>query len=784
MLRGPPRTNLPAERSSFVGRRRELRTLAQLLASSRLVTLVGPGGVGKTRLALRAASRALEEVPDGVWLVELGSLGSPALLQHVVATQLGLRPQASTWLLPTLIDALRDRELLLVLDNCEHLIDACAALTDVLLARCPRLRVLATSRQPLHLEGESVLVVPPLDAPESGEAPNAEGLWERDAVRLFVTRARDLLPDFQLTPENASAVADVCRRLDGLPLALELAAVCLPVLGVEGLCARLDDRFQLLSRGRRSTGRRQRTLRAVFDWSYELLDEPERVLWRRLAVFPGSFDLEAAEAVCGGDPLPADRVMGLLLELVDRSLVSVVPDGDRMRYRLLETVRAYCLERLRSAGEEGEIRNRHLRWYAQLSAAAGRDWLGPRQGWWLERLEREVDNLRAALEHVRDEDLVEVGLEMASDLWLFWYARGRLATGQWFLRRLLEAAPGADRSRARALANAAYLGLAQGDRETAAAEAEEALGLARAAGDPWLLPEVLVIGALAARAGQDRARAEALLREALDLYRAQGRGARVGVAVAGLGSLALEAGDDRRALALQAEAEALHRAAGDDWNLGFCLFEQGVIHWHLGDLEEARRRIVEALSLRRRLDDHRGIASCLDAMAWLFATEGEHERAARWLGAADAAWRAIPATIAPQWQPYRRACETACRRSLGAERFRRAQEWGRNGRLDDLLAELADPGLAVVRAPEHAVRAPALSPRELQVARLVARGLTNKEIARRLGISPRTAETHVEHILSKLALSSRAQIGAWVGAGEGARPSVRSLPDVPHRSTG
>jgi len=759
--RGLPRTNLPAERSSFVGRRRELRALGRLLASSRLVTLVGPGGVGKTRLALRAAADALEDVPDGVWLVELGSLDNPALLDQVVATELGLQPQAGTWLLPALIDSLRSRVLLLVLDNCEHLIDACAALTDVLLARCPRLRILATSRQPLHLEGESVLIVPPLDAPGPEEAPDADAMWEHDAVRLFVARARDLVRDFQLTSENAAAVADVCRCLDGLPLALELAAVCLPVLGVEGLRARLDDRFRLLSRGRRSAEPRQRALRAVFDWSHDLLDEPERVLWRRLAVFPGPFDLETAEAVCGDDPLPAEQVLGLLLELVDRSLVSVVPEGARMRYRLLETVRAYCLEHLRAAGEETATRRRHLQWYARLSAAACRDWLGPRQGWWLDRLEREVDNLRVALEHVEG-DLVEIGLEMASNLWLFWYARGRLAAGRWFLHRLLEVAPEAGPVRARALANAAYLGLAQGDRETAVAEAEEALRLARETGDPWLLPEVLVIRALAARASHDGARAEALLREALDLYRAQGRQARVAVAVAGLGSLALEAGDDERALGLQREAEALHRAAGDDWNLGFCLFEQAVIRWRLGDTGEARRQIAEALSLRRRLDDRRGIASCIDAMAWLIATEGEHERAARWLGAADAAWQAIPAAIAPQWQRYREACEAACRRSLSGERFRRAYERGRHDRLDDLLA---DPGVGTGRASEPAAPAPpALSPRELQVARLVARGLTNKEIARRLGISPRTAETHVEHILAKLALSSRAQIGAWVGA--------------------
>lgn len=397
--------NLPRELTSFVGREREVAEVKRLLGMTRLLTLTGSGGVGKTRLVLRVASDLVGAFPDGVWLVELAGLGDPTLVPQATASALGVREQPGRSLLDTLIDVMRPRTCLLVLDNCEHLVAACATLANGLLRTCPGLTLLATSREPLGIAGESVWRVPPLTLPDgSGDdalADSPSTLARYEAIRLFEERARAALPAFSLTNQNAPAVVQICRRLDGIPLAIELAAARSRGLAPEQLSTRLNDRFRLLTGGSRTALARHQTLRALVDWSYELLSEPERVLLQRLSVFAGGWTLDAAEVVCAGDDLETGDVLELLLQLVDRSLV-LAEDTDAgrtpgVRYRLLETLRQYGAEKLYEAGDEDVMRGRHLSWCLGLAEVAGPSLRSRGTTDQDRRLDVEHDNLRAAL---------------------------------------------------------------------------------------------------------------------------------------------------------------------------------------------------------------------------------------------------------------------------------------------------------------------------------------------------------------------------------------------------
>jgi len=380
----PPTGHLAADVTSFVGRRREIEQTKRLL-STRLTTLTGPGGVGKTRLALRVAGDLPRAFPDGVWLVELADLRDPALLAHTVADQLGIRDPASRWVLTRLADFLGSKHLLLVLDNCEHLIDACAVLADSLLRACPDLRILATSRQPLRTAGESCLLVGPLA--------------QCEAVNLFADRAAAVLPGFTVDERNAAAVASLVRQLDGIPLAIELATVRLRALSVDQVLERLSDRYRLLTRGTRSAPPRQQTLRSLIDWSYYLCTERERTVWARLAVFAGGFELDPAEDVCAGADISNEDVLDVVASLVDKSVLLREEHGPLVRYRMLETIRQYGQERLAEAGEEELLRRGHRDWYERLVERFEAEWLGPDQAGWLTRLRLEHGNLRAAMDY-------------------------------------------------------------------------------------------------------------------------------------------------------------------------------------------------------------------------------------------------------------------------------------------------------------------------------------------------------------------------------------------------
>ena len=435
--------NRPVEVSSFVGRVDELLEIRRLFAVARTVTLVGAGGIGKSRLALRAAHQLGRHFPDGVWWVELGEMDSPDLVVDAIAQAVGANERPGVPLADAVVGFLGAHRLLLVLDNCEHLLSACRDVVAAIVSAGEHVRVLCTSRQRLGVAGESIVVVPPLGVPDPTKDATVAALSEADAIGLLVERARAVAPDFVLTEENSQAASEICRRLDGLPLAIELASVRLASLSPDDLLARIDDRFRLLWTEGRQQSRRHQALEATVEWSYELLGQEEQALWRRLSVFAGSFGLAAAEAVAAGDDLEQDRIVDLVGGLVDRSILTMRQGHRSSRYRFLETMRLYGAERLREAGEERDVQRRHASWYAEL--ISGRDrgrWAFEGHVDFIDSVDKEWANIESALEFCAGSAIeAPLGLRMATDLWTYWAARGRYQRDFLHLKRLLQLAP-------------------------------------------------------------------------------------------------------------------------------------------------------------------------------------------------------------------------------------------------------------------------------------------------------------------------------------------------------
>ena len=646
----------PRPLTSFVGRERELAAVRMRLRDPgvRLLTLTGPGGVGKTRLALQAAAGALEadgpsaSAPyrDGGRLVELAALADPALVPQTVAAAVGVREDPGHPLLATLTDALRPKRLLLVLDNCEHLLDACARLADALLRACPGLTVLATSREVLGVAGEVPYRVPPLalpalpalPAPPDAPRPTPPGgLARAEAVRLFVERAATVQPAFAVTAQNARPIAEICRRLDGLPLALELAAARVRVLGVEELLARLEDRFRLLTGGGRTASERHRTLQAAVAWSYALLTDRERALFDRVAVFAGGFTLEAAEAVGAGEDLGAPDVLDLLTRLVDQSLVQAEaqPDGT-VRYRLLETLRAYARDTLAAGGLEARVRDRHAGYYAALAERAAPELRGPDSAAWHDRVERELDNVRGALGWAVAGGPPAAGLRLATALHWYWFMRRPLEGRAW-LERIL-ALPGPSEPacpeaavglalRARALGGAALLALGEGDLEVAQAQGEEALALARQAGDrPATVTALGGLGGIARARGEDTV-ARSRWEESLALSGELGDWLGMAFSLRHLARIAARGRDDALAEAHYQRALALHREAGDHSGTAGVLGELGNLARGRADFAGAREAYEASLAHFREAGDPQGCALSLGRLAGVAAARGEHAAA-------------------------------------------------------------------------------------------------------------------------------------------------------------
>jgi predicted ATPase/class 3 adenylate cyclase len=659
--------NLPAQLTSFIGREAAIAEVKQFLATTRLLTLTGSGGCGKTRLALQVAADLLEVYADGVWLVELAALGDPALVPQAVATALGVREQPGRPLTATLTDYLRPKSLLLILDNCEHLLAACAQLADALLRSCPRLRMLASSREALGIGGEQTYRVPSLSLPDARHLPPLERLRDFEAVQLFSDRARLSQATFALTPANAPAVAQVCQRLDGIPLAIELAAARVKALPVEKLNERLDDMFRLLTGGSRTALPRQQTLRALIDWSYDLLTPSERALLRRLSVFAGGWTLEAAEAVGVGEGVEAWEVLDLLTALVEKSLVQYTERGGEERYRLPETVRQYARDRLLEAGEAATVRERHLEFFLNW-AEQGPDW---------ERIETEHDNLRTALAWTVAQRQGEVGLRLCDALWWFWFVRGYLGEGREHLTGML-ALPGAEArtaARANALQSAGMLARRQGDYGAARALLEESLAIRRELGDKGGIASALGSLGWAAHDQGDQGAARALFGESLAIDRELGdKGA---LSLMGLGCVAREQGEYGAARALLEESLAIFREVGWGHGIAVSLTNLGLAAREQADYGAARALFQESLAIEREAGHKSRIVRDLEGLAAVAVAQAQPARAARLFGAAeglrDATGSALPASERAEHD----RCVPAVRTALGEAAFAAAWAEGR-----------------------------------------------------------------------------------------------------------
>jgi predicted ATPase/DNA-binding SARP family transcriptional activator/DNA-binding CsgD family transcriptional regulator len=812
--------NLPAPMTSFVGREQEMLEAKRLIPMTRLLTLVGTGGSGKTRMALEMAGDLIGAYPDGVWMVALAPLSEPGLVAQEVAGALGVTERPGELLADVLVDFLGDKDMLLVLDNCEHLIEAAARLAEYLLHSCPRLRVLATSREPLGITGEVVWQVDPLSLPDRDGPAIVEGLMRSEAVRLFVDRARLRLPDFELTGKNAGAVARVCRKLEGIPLAIELATARMGALAVEQVAQRLETSLDVLKGASRTAAARQRTLRATLDWSHDLLSEAERVLFRKLSVFAGGWTLEAAESVCSGGGVEEKDVLDLLGALVDKSLVVAgATTGGAVRYRMLEPIRQYAQELLEQGGHAEQVQGQHGTFFLALAEEAEPELAGEHQGVWVERLEGEHDNLREALSWVLERGEGRTALRLVAALWRFWFLRGYLSEGiSWMERVLAEGEPAASPSRVKALEGMGWIFQYQGDQVRAKTTYEEMFELSRELGDKGNVATALnSLGTVAAQQG-DNERARNLLQENLEVIEELEEEGDPATPLKKfyvfnlLGYLAInEEGDYARGATLWEESLALAKEVGDDHSIGTALtslghvallqrdFERVKVHSEealgfahelgsagveiapsnlinlglaslgLGEHERAMGSFEEALVMSQDMGRTPQVIEALEGMASLAGARGKAAHAARLWGAAEAAREVTgisaftPDELALH-EPHLALASSQLGDQAWQEALAEGQAMSLEGATVYALTEEADPAEATI-AQEHLASAEPMSnltPREWEIALLVARGLTNRQVSTELSISERTAGNHVARILKKLGLRSRAQIASWV----------------------
>jgi predicted ATPase/class 3 adenylate cyclase/Tfp pilus assembly protein PilF len=723
--------NLPLQSTRFIGRERELGDLKRLLATTRLLTLTGSGGCGKTRLGLQLAADSLESFPDGTWLVELAPLSDSGLVPRSVATVLGLEEQPGKAISATLIEHLKDKRVLMVIDNCEHLLDACAMLADLLVRRCPHLTILASSREGLGIAGEQTYRVPSLSLPDPKEIHTPVSVAPFEALQLFVDRCLSVRSDFRVTHENAATVVSICRRLDGIPLAIELAAARVRSLSVEEINQRLDHRFRLLTGGSRTALPRQQTLRSLIDWSYDLLLDPEKVLLQRLSVFAGGWTLEAAERICAGGQVEDGQVLDLLSSLVDKSLVAVEQGDGRVRYRLLETVRQYARERLLESESAEAIRERHRDYFLQLLEAADEKLLGAEQGAWLQRLEEEHDNLRLALEWSHGESHADEDLRLCRAMHRFWMTHGYIAEGrQWCARILAKPAPvpptwayakclnaagslafhETDYPAARTLLerslalsralddrkgvahvlnNLGAVAIEQGDHSAARRLYEESLALLRELGDRPVAAGVLGNLAMVAHECDDLDSARALAEESLAMSRALGDRGRVADAMNTLANVACDQGDFVTASTLAQDSLAIGHELGDRDCIATSQRNLAMVAFLRGHLDEAQSLYRDALGIRVELGDRLGIARALEGGAAVAAARGDSLAAARTWGAAERVREEIGSPVAPNERMRNDRLVTAARTALGDERaFERAWKQGRKVPLNEAI-ELA-----------------------------------------------------------------------------------------------
>jgi len=775
--------NLPAQPTPLVGREREVQAACMLLerADVRLLTLTGPGGIGKTRVGMQVATELLEAFGDGVFLAELAPIRDPAHVVPTICRTLKVRDRADRSASESLAAHLQDGRVLILLDNFEHVLPAAPEVAD-LLAACPGLKVLVTSRAVLHLRGEREFPVPPLALPEPGLPSRGEMVLEYAAVALFVQRASDVRPDFRLDDEQAGAVAEICRRLDGLPLAIELAAARVKLLTPRAMVSRLERRLPLLTGGARDLPARQRTLRDTIAWSYDLLGDAERRLFQRLAVFVGGFGLEAAEAVGAesdgtswmADPSHDIDILDAVSSLVDKSLLRLQdsPD-DEPRFTMLETIREYGLEQLEASGEADAIRYRHASHFLAQAEEGASSLFGPDQVTWMRRLDLDQANFRAIMGWSRNGRVpAEVGLRLVGALDAYWLKRGSMGESRVGLDALL-AVPGAAArtvGRARALWAAAVLANRQADHETGRSLAEESAEICRETHDLPGVGRALLQQARAQEGLGNRPVARSLLDESVALARQFGNPRDLALALGNLGAWVQSEGDYGAAASLRAESAAIAREHGDLESLGTALAGLASLARLRGSSDESVALWKEALVISSEIGDRWVTLRALAGLAGASCLVGDHRRSARLFGAVKALREAHGTRETALWRAINDGDVAAARAGLGDDAF--AVEWaaGRSTSLPQAidLALSTDPSVPpAATSADRPPDAPAdqqpspLSPREAEVAALIARGLTNRDIGDRLVITERTVDAHVRHILDKLGVAARAQIAVW-----------------------
>ncbi|GAA1021623.1 LuxR family transcriptional regulator [Acrocarpospora pleiomorpha] len=755
----PPRRpgNLQAETTSFIGRRRELAEVRKKLTEARLVCLTGPGGVGKTRLAVRAAAELGRAFPDGAWLVELAEVRDPALVGEAVMAALDLRDQAAAEPLALLRSYLGTKKLLLVVDNCEHLLAGAARLVAEVMKAAPGVRVIATSREPLAVPGEHVVPVPPLDLP-AADVPLAR-LRQNEAVTLFVERAAAGSGRFELTAANQAAVADLCRRLDGVPLAIELAAVRTRVLSAEQILERLSDRFGLLTGGGSVALPRQQTLRTTIDWSHNLLEAGEQALLRRLCVFAGRFTLDDIESVCAYGDVPA---LDVLSSLVGKSLVMKEDAKGFACYRLHETMREYAAIKLREAGEEETLERRCAEYYGarcRRSAAEARFRLVE----WLEWMDLEIDNVRFILRKCLTPEASAHGIGLAYSLGWYWITRATGEGARW-LDELLAFDGGGLRTRAQAYFMRGFLAVLQSDPASAGPALEQAVAAAQEAGQHSLLSQSLSLASIAASMTGDRASVLRLAAEAQTAMADAGDLPATLMLLQARAFTGLYAGDVDAVRAAAGEGVRLSRHVGDDYSLGMMLLNLGSAMLMAGDLDGSEPLFTEGLRIAERIDDRVAQYYLLDALGCHAAMTGRARLAARLLGAGETVRAGVGARVMTFLGPLLTTAGEAARTALGDPGFEKEFESGKRLSRDAAIRlALGEPAPDAEAAPADPATPP-LGRREAQVAQLVAEGLSNKQIGARLFISEHTVDSHVRSILNKLGFHSRTQIAAWVAS--------------------
>jgi predicted ATPase/DNA-binding CsgD family transcriptional regulator/Tfp pilus assembly protein PilF len=772
--------NLPTHLSIFIGREREIASLKHLLLGNRLVTLTGVGGSGKTRLSIKLANELLNKFEQGIWFIRFASLSDHELVPQAVASTLGVREQKKQTIVDGLIEHLKNQRSLLIFDNCEHLIDACAKLAKEILQACPNIKILATSREPLNIPGEVVWTVPPLSLPErqpwhdpkTGET--ALSIYRQsESVQLFLNRAALVLPDFELSIDNGAWVAEICRRLDGMPLAIEFAAARVRALSVQQIAERLDDRFNLLTGGSRTAHARHQTLAATLDWSYALLSEKEKRVLQRFSVFSDGATLDAVESVCTGDDVEAAQALEVLSQLIDKSLITADRfEHGKTRYFLLETIREYARERLIESGEQANIHRRHLEFFLQLAREAEPNLKGPEQGNWLRRLQLEQDNFRSALTWSLENDRT-MALQLAVALGQFWFMRGyQFGEGMKWLKSILSRSDNTQNKRlhADAYSRLGTLAYFHNDYVTARSAYENSLKFYREENDKYAVLEVLYFLAELSLFQSDEASksspyntARLSAEECLVSLREQGDRWKTAQVLNMLGEMLRVDGDYDTARSYYEESLAIRRELNDERGVAVSLINLGYVAYHKGAYREAKKFFEESLTMFQGIESTRGTIDCLDGLAGVLGAEHKPEHAARLFGAAEQLRETarIGLTVAFSDQMEYDRYKAFVRSQLTEDAFAAAWTDGRKMTLEQAIEFALQPSESSKTSNSLKEKFGGLSPRERETAMLIAQGKSNREIAMEMVVGVKTVETYVSRILNKLDFDSRVQIATW-----------------------